>query len=197
MEKGEMPGLGRSEAQASSPPWALQTSCQPGPLRLSNPRAPNTGWLETLCCESWGGGASGLSDLLTERCTKTELVSTGKAVQELAGQLLPGRQSFPCLPLPVQTDHSTASELLKSSSSQPANTCSFIILEQARGCANSFKPGPITKPMTNSSVAWKLTRGPWTLQNYFYVVGVLGELPCPRLRAYAFLSQSPSMGTSW
>lgn len=27
-------------------------------------------------------------------------------------------------------------------------------------------------------------------------MGVLGELSCPRLRAYAFLSQSPSMGTS-
>lgn len=117
-------------------------------------------------------------------------------MQELAGQLLPGRQSFPCLPLPVQTDHGTASELLKNSSSQPANTCPFIILEQAGGCANCFKPGLITKPVSNSSVAWKLSRGPWTLQNAFCVLRVLGELPCPRLRAYSFLSQSPTMGTS-
>lgn len=50
--------------------------------------------------------------------------------------------------------------------------------------------------MSNSSVAWKLTRGLWTLQNAFYVIGVPEELPCPRLRAYAFLSQSTSMGTS-
>lgn len=107
-----------------------------------------------------------------------------------------GNGPFPCLPLPVQTDHGTASELLKNSSSQPANTCSFIILEQAGGRANCFKPGPITKPVSSSSVAWKLTRGPWNLQNGFYVVGVLGELPCPRLRANGFLSQSPSTGAS-
>lgn len=51
--------------------------------------------------------------------------------------------------------------------------------------------------MGNISVAWKLTRGPWTLQNAFYVMVVLRELTCPRLTIYTFLSQSPIMGTSY
>lgn len=126
----------------------------------------------------------------------------GKAAQRRSwlASRCQGDSPFPCLSLPVQTDHGTASELLKSSSSQPVNTSSFIILEQAGGCVSCFQPGPLTKPMPNSWAAWRGAGirlgalGPSKMP--FHVLGVLGELPCPRLGACAFLSHSPSMAAS-
>lgn len=129
-------------------------------------------------------------------------VSTGKAAQRRSwlASRCQGNSPFPCLFLPVQTDHSTASELLKNSSSQPANTRSFIILERAGGAASCFQPGPLTKPMPNSLAAWRgagIRLGdPGPSKMPFHILGVPGELPCPRLGACAFLSPSPSMAVS-
>lgn len=142
-------------------------------------------------------------DLLNERCTQTaSSVSTGEAAQRRSwlASCCQGDSPFRCLSLPVQTDHGTASELLKNSSSQPVNTRSFIILKQAGACASCFQPGPFTKPVPNSSAAWRGAGirlghpGPSKLPSR--VLGVLGELPCPRLGACALLSCSPSMAAS-
>lgn len=207
MEKGEVPGLGHSEAQAG---FSSLGTADNLPARSSGASQPQGSQLRqelcqrlSACCMGLGGGAPGLSDLLTERCTKTvSSVSMGKAAQcrSWLASRWQGDGPFPCLSLPVQTDHGTASELLKNSSSQPANMRSFIILEQAGGSASCFQPGPLTKPMPNSSAAWRgagiRLGGPGPSKMPFHVLGVLEELPCPRLGACAFLSHSPSTAAS-
>lgn len=72
---------GTQKHKQVSPPWVLQTTCQPGPLGLPIAQAGALGRL-SACSAGLGGGAAELSDLLTERCTQTlSFVSTGKAAQ--------------------------------------------------------------------------------------------------------------------
>lgn len=89
MEKGEVPGLGRSEAQGGSPPWALQTSCQP----QGSQHRQELCW-KVSAVQPGEGEHQGCQTCSLRDVRRLSSVSMGKAEQELAGQLLPQRRSF-------------------------------------------------------------------------------------------------------
>lgn len=162
-----------------SPPWGLQTSCQPGSPGLPSPRAASSASSSARGCVRaiWArGGSGGATRAACQRRTEAaSSVSTGTAAQPLPGR----RGPSPRLALPVQTDLGTASEPLKTSPSQPAGRRSFIILEQAGGRASCLQPVPFARPVPDSSAAWRgagiRVRAPGPSKGHFPILGELGQ----------------------